>query len=271
MKTRKDLTGQKFGMYTVLGYSHTKDAQPYWVCRCDCGNERVVAGNNLKRGKSISCGCSRRVNIKHNTRLYHIHGGMIQRCYNKNSPEYEFYGGRGIEICEEWRTRGKYENFRKWAISNGYTDELTIDRKDVNGNYEPSNCRWITNTEQQRNKRNTVYVEYKGRKMTLFELSDLVGVPKCKLYDRLFNKHIPIDIAVNKTIERKPRSNTTKRLLEFLSNPIEKELVYENSGWKDAKKVSETLRSYSKKNNLSVSIFVRDNDVHVMSLGGNRR
>ena len=148
MPKLNDLTGQRFGRLTVLERTELK-----WLCKCDCGNKKIVAGGHLVSGDTKSCGCLR---IKHgmrNTRLYSIWHGMKERCYNTKHKFYKHYGGRGIKVCEEWKN--DFQTFADWALSHGYADNLTIDRIDVNGNYEPSNCQWATNAEQQRNKRNS--------------------------------------------------------------------------------------------------------------------
>lgn len=104
---------------------------------------------------------------------------------NENSPDYEGYGGRGIKICDEWLGQHGFMNFYDWAMTNGYSDELSIERIDVNGDYEPSNCRWITNAEQQRNKRNNVYLTYGGKTMTCAEWSRELGLHVGTVNNRL--------------------------------------------------------------------------------------
>lgn len=156
-----DLTGLRYGRLTVISRAEgNKRGHALWMCKCDCGNECVVQGQNLRRGITKSCGCyaaDMRVvaNTIHGdcgTRLYRIWKGVVSRCRNKSSTDYKWYGAKGVSVCEEW---SKYENFRDWATNNGYKDNLTIDRIDPFGNYDPSNCRWATTQEQNFNKRNS--------------------------------------------------------------------------------------------------------------------
>lgn len=166
-RPKEDLISKRFGRLTVLSFEGRREGGTlFWKCVCDCGNVGLVAGRDLKSGHTQSCGCYREERLsatikKHgesrgsgqSSRLYAIWTGMKRRCNNDRCREFKYYGGRGITVCAEWAE--DYTAFRDWALANGYADDLTIDRIDVNGNYEPSNCRWATNAEQQRNKRNS--------------------------------------------------------------------------------------------------------------------
>lgn len=174
----KDLVGQKFGRLTVISFNGRKNGRYLWNCKCECGNDCVVEGHRLKTEGTRSCGCLRKeTNTKHGdykSRLYKIYTSMKYRCSCPTDSGYKNYGGRGIKVCDEWLQ--DFHNFKEWALNNGYDEnaprgQCTIDRIDVNGNYEPSNCRWITNFEQQSNKRNNTHIEYQGEIYTKKELA----------------------------------------------------------------------------------------------------
>lgn len=199
-----DLTGQKFGRWTVLEraepkYNKKGCAEGRWKCRCDCGTERIVLQASLVRGRSQSCGCLNKeitssIFKKHGhshsgCSLYSVWNSIKNRCYCQSSSDYENYGGRGIAVCDEWLH--DFEKFYDWAIKNGYRDEkgnnginiLTIDRIDVNGNYEPSNCRWMTNKIQAKNRRATMTDEERFRICPVcgkkFEILQRKGAKTC--------------------------------------------------------------------------------------------
>lgn len=160
MSSLSDLKGKRFGRLEVISYVGADSrGRSKWLCKCDCGKEITARVDSLKRGDTKSCGCyhaeevakySRTHGLSRN-RLYSVWSNMKNRCMCPTSRRFKDYGGRGISVCQEWTN--SFLSFYEWAMESGYRQGLTIDRIDVDGNYEPSNCRWITNEEQQRNKR----------------------------------------------------------------------------------------------------------------------
>ena len=198
-----DLTGQRFGRLVVISRAEkSSDGHTHWVCRCDCGQDTVVSSANLRSRRQVSCGCLRNeksfsrifiYNSNHrssrNKRLYKIWLGMKNRCERKNHSAYPWYGGRGINICDEWKT---YEVFEQWALSSGYLPTLTIDRIDTNEGYTPDNCRWISMREQAYNRRDNHRLTFNGECLTITEWAERLGCTPTCLYYRL-NAGWPIE------------------------------------------------------------------------------
>lgn len=193
--------GTKFGRLIVLEEVNDKKLGKAYKCQCDCGNVTCVRGTMLQNGNTKSCGCLHNEgnNKKHKlsyTKLYRVYYGMKNRCYNEKFTYYQDYGGRGIKICDAWLNNN--QTFFNWAINNGYKEGLTIDRIDVDGDYEPDNCRWITSLEQVRNRRSTVYIEYDGVTKTLAQWSDELNISYHTLYTRYTKQWKSKDILFGK-------------------------------------------------------------------------
>ena len=210
-----DLTGCKFHRLTVTGFDRRQGASYFWKCVCDCGETRVVNQSALKGGTTKSCGClsreqtgirARKRLTTHGLRghtLYGTHKRMIKRCYDPRHHAFSHYGGRGIRVCDEWRDQEHgLTNFYEWARQNGWERGLSVDRIDVNGNYEPSNCRWVTMADQQKNKRNVRLIEYNGRVLNIAEWALLVGIPRGTLWERIARRQWTIEKALTTPVRR---------------------------------------------------------------------
>ena len=208
-----DLTGQVFGRLTVIDQADVvkrhRGQGAKWNCRCECGKTKTVGAAALKSGLTVSCGCFHKEAVtkhgKSHERIYSSWKGMTARCQNPKDPAYKNYGGRGISVCAEWQD---FEVFREWALQNGYQDDLTIERKDVNGNYCPENCCFIPKAEQSKNRRNTFKITAWGETKTGAEwLQD----PRCNVSSmdglkmRILRKMPP-----EKAISTPPRNRNTQ-------------------------------------------------------------
>lgn len=185
MGKRIDLTGQRFGRLTVIEFAGVKNKRySYWKCRCDCGSVVTVYTYSLTSGKSQSCGClhneiTAKISARHNlrnTKIYRAWRHMNHRCFNANDKNFSNYGGRGITVCDEWRT--DFVAFYNYVSKLAHFDEkgYSLDRINNNGNYEPGNVRWATRSEQSNNRRNNIVVEYGGKEMTLTQAAELSGI-----------------------------------------------------------------------------------------------
>ena len=168
---------------------------------CKCGTIKIIEAYDLSRGKTRSCGCTRKINCNHSkysvsiNRLHNIWGSMNHRCYNDKDKAYKYYGGKGITVCKEWRNN--YQVFLDWSLLNGYDENLTIDRIDNNIGYEPNNCRWVTLKKNCNNRSTCIYITHNEITLTLQEWSELLNINRDKLKDKLFNKGYSINDFIN--------------------------------------------------------------------------
>jgi hypothetical protein len=217
------MIGAKFGRLTVIAESsERRHGYVSWLCRCECGVEKVCAWSHLKNGLVMSCGCMRREMLRagreklHKTsvthggskkREYHIWANVIYRCDNPNATSYERYGGRGITVCQRWR-----DGFEFFYEDMGPSPSLrhTIDRINNDGNYEPGNCRWATRRAQANNRRGCVEITHQGETMTIAMWAERFGMTRNLLWDRLNRQNWPIEKALNTPIDTSKHS-TRKR------------------------------------------------------------
>ena len=197
----KDLTGRRFGYLTAVKLAHAHGGHAHWLCSCDCGKDKVVRASHLKSGHTISCGCKHGsvTHMESKTRLYHIWSGMLERCGNKNNPQYASYGGRGIKVCKEWID---YVPFRNWALANGYQEHLSIDRINNDGNYCPENCRWATPREQANNTRKTRLITYNGETHSVSEWARKLNIKQSTLNMRINKYGWSVEDALGKEVKK---------------------------------------------------------------------
>lgn len=229
-----DLTGKKFGKLTVLKrVENNKHRQPQWLCKCDCGNEAVVAGQKLRTGHTKSCGCiifEQKTRLTHgmtSTTLFTRWMNMKSRCNNPKNKRYNRYGGRGIKVCEEWEN--DFMSFYRWAISNGFEESLSIDRIDNNMGYCPENCRWVNAKRQANNTSKNVKIVYNGEKKTLAEWCDSLNVDYKLIHNRMHRYGMTFQDAVSK-----PVRHSHSRDHEPLSHP-DKDTVHPSPSGPDSK------------------------------------
>lgn len=208
MSLYEDLTGRRFNKLVVLErVENGKGDKSRWKCLCDCGNVTIVSGTNLKSDSVKSCGCLRHAkrNTHHlsNTRLYGIWNSMKNRCYRKNHHAYKHYGERGITVCEEWKDN--FEAFYNWAINNGYSENLTIDRIDNDKGYCPENCKWSTREEQVNNRHSCILITYNGETKNLMQWCKTLNLPYKLIHQRMYLKNISFEEAISIPIKSKKK------------------------------------------------------------------
>jgi hypothetical protein len=206
MTTALDLTGKKFGILTAINRIGTKDRQALWLCKCECGNEKIIKASSLNTNKCTSCGCLRgkkiaESNIKNKTthnksgsRIYWIWSSMIERCTNKKNKQYKHYGDRGIKVCEEWRN--SFENFYK-DMGDRPINKSSLGRIDNDKGYYKENCRWETYNQQANNKRNNKRYIIGEENLTLKQISEKYNINYGTLKSRINESKMPIDIAIS--------------------------------------------------------------------------
>lgn len=220
MGKKQDLTGKRFGRWTVLGEAGRACGGILWKCRCDCGTVRDVMAQSLTKGTSTSCGCYNKEVItthgKTKDDLHHVWENLKDRCLNPNSSVWSLYGGRGITVCDEWKDN--YEAFDEWARANGYEKGLSLDRIDNDGNYEPTNCRWATAKEQCRNRSNNRILTIDGKSHCVSEWAEIVGMNPSTIVTRLRRGWTDKEAVYGreKVINRESyRNRATNRLLTY--------------------------------------------------------
>lgn len=181
--------GQKFGrliitqLFSIPSVKNANHQVRMALCRCDCGNDHVTKLGYITAGKTSSCGCLKRelqtTHGKAGHPVLKIRNAVLMRCYNQKNAEFHNYGGRGITVCDEWRYDAKA--FIDWALANGWRSGLSIDRIDVNGNYAPSNCRWVTSAVQGSNRRDNIYIEIDGVSKTMSQWSRFYGISRYRI------------------------------------------------------------------------------------------
>lgn len=195
----QDITGERFGRLRVISRAqNSSSGSARWNCVCECGRTVVVDAGKLKNGHTKSCGClraeqNRTVALKHGmckTRIHRIWMQIHARCNAKTGKNYEWYAERGITVCDEW---SEFQNFYQWSISNGYADDLSIDRIDVDKGYSPENCRWADAITQANNKRNNFKIEYAGRTQTVPQWARETGLTPNTIRYRILHGWDPAD------------------------------------------------------------------------------
>lgn len=203
-RKRKNEIGNRYGQLEILklDHIHRKTKQGYYLCRCDCGNEKVIGINALRNGSTKACGCLQGKDSKWkftSTKFSRLHKKwvhMISRCNNQKDISYKNYGARGIRVCKEWEN--DFDCFAEWALKNGYKNELEIDRIDNDKGYCPTNCRFVSKKNNNRNRRNTKKVTHNDIQITLGELSEQFGIKYKTLWQRIYRDGLTVEQAIQK-------------------------------------------------------------------------
>lgn len=273
-KHLEQMIGTEKGFMKVIGVK--KDGRKSrLIIQCACGKQTEMMKCYFLDKRRTSCGCRYGVSRENShlykygsakTRLNNLYFSIKRRCYDENSTSYKNYGGRGIKMCDEWLGEHGFENFSEWAYSTGYDEnakrgECTIDRIDVNGNYEPNNCRWITNKEQANNKRNNRYIELNGEKLSFTEWCDRYGVTPCSVYYRM-GRGMNFEEALTAPRKKTYKDMTKKELEERKKKRSEQSKKWVQENWEhvyqkkkewnnaNAEKVRENKRKYEEKKKL---------------------
>lgn len=218
------MTGKTFGRLTVIELDKDRIEQrkvdgkkkiTYWFCKCECGNIKSIESYSLTTCKSTSCGCYGREQrlksqTKHNlshTRIKRIYYNMRSRCYNSNTPKYNNHGGRGIKVCDEWLSENGLVKFNDWAMNNGYDENLTLDRINNDGNYEPNNCRWVDYNTQNYNRRVNRIFTIGCETGSAREFCDKYNIKWNTFWERVFNGYEGEDLIYNGNLKDKYKNN----------------------------------------------------------------
>ena len=207
-----DITGNRYGKLTVVCRAeNAPKGISRWECKCDCGKVVIVRGNNLRSGAVKSCGClikdknaNRATHNMSQTRLYRTWAGIKARCYYTSQPAYKSYGARGIKMCDEWLH--SFDAFAKWALSNGYQDDLTIERIDNDKGYNPDNCKWIGLGEQANNRHSNIKITYKGDTRNLSEWCKIYGKDYYLVHNRMYKLGWDFERAISEPVHAEKRN-----------------------------------------------------------------
>lgn len=265
-RDKVNLIGKSFGRWTVISFDEDrlrKENRSYWVCECSCENKTIksVSVSSLKRGISLSCGCitkekSRARFFKHGesgTRLYGIYTKMLRRCYEEKDASYNNYGVRGISVCDKWRE--SFLDFKEWALLNGYDKDLTLDRIDVNGNYEPNNCRWTNAIVQANNKTDNKIININGVKKTMSEWCRHYDLHPNLIYSRL-NRGL-----TGEELIKKPKYKKMKPIDIFVNDEFYKTFYTYQSIYDEFEiNKNDVLLAIKRKGNINNIKFVRNNN-----------